>query len=122
MTPKKQKALVALLTQPTKEKAAAAAGITSKTLRGYLDDPEFQAEYRKAFAELVEDATRKVQQTLDPAVAVLREIMEDRDENGQVRVTAARSVLEYGLKMTETTDVLSRLQELEAEIGGEHGQ
>ena len=40
-----------------------------------------------------------------------------RDENGQVRVTAARSVLEYGLKMTETTDVLSRLQELEAEIG-----
>ncbi len=122
MTPKKQKALVALLTQPTKEKAAAAAGITSKTLRGYLDDPEFQAEYRKAFAELVEDATRKVQQTLDPAVAVLREIMEDRDENGQVRVTAARSVLEYGLKMTETTDVLSRLQELEAAIGGEHGQ
>ncbi len=122
MTPKKQRALVALLTQPTKEKAAAAAGITSKTLRGYLDDPEFQAEYRKAFAELVEDATRKVQQTLDPAVAVLREIMEDRDENGQVRVTAARSVLEYGLKMTETTDVLSRLQELEAAIGGEHGQ
>lgn len=52
----------------------------------------------------------------------MREIMEDRDENGQVRVTAARSVLEYGLKMTETTDVLSRLQELEAAIGGEHGQ
>ncbi|MEY8262508.1 hypothetical protein AALA80_19610 [Oscillospiraceae bacterium 50-60] len=33
MTPKMQKALAALLTQPTKEKAAAAAGITSKTLR-----------------------------------------------------------------------------------------
>lgn len=122
MTPKKQKALVALLTQPTKEKAASAAGITSKTLRGYLDDPEFQAEYKKAFAGLVEDATRKVQQTLDPAVAVLREIMEDSDENGQVRVSAARSVLEYGLKMTEQTDIITRLQELEAAIGGEHGQ
>ena len=122
MTPKKQKALVALLTQPTKEKAAAAAGITSKTLRGYLDDPEFQAEYKKAFAGLVEDATRKVQQTLDPAVAVLREVMEDSDENGQVRVSAARSVLEYGLKMTEQTDIITRLQELEAAMGGEHGQ
>ena len=119
MTPKKQKALVALLTQPTKEKAAAAAGITSKTLRGYLDDPEFQTEYRKVFTELVEDATRKVQQTLDPAVAVLREIMEDRDETGQVRVTAARSVLEYGLKMTETTDILARVNELETAMGGE---
>ena len=114
MTPKKQKALVALLTQPTKEKAATAAGITSKTLRSYLDNPEFRAEYRKAFSELVEDATRKVQQTLDPAVAVLREVMENDSENGQVRVSAARSVLEYGLKMTEQTDILNRLQELEA--------
>ena len=121
MTPKKQKALVALLTHPTKEKAAAAAGITSKTLRSYLNDPEFQAEYRKAFAGLVADATRKVQQTLDPAVAVLREIMEDSNENGQVRVSAARSVLEYGLKMTEQTDILDRLTELEAAMGGEHG-
>lgn len=122
MTPKQQKALVAFLTQPTKEKAATAAGITSKTLRSYLDDPEFRAEYRKAYSELVEDATRKVQQTLDPAVAVLREVMEDGSENGQVRVSAARSVLEYGLKMTEQTDILNRLQDLEAAMqeGGQH--
>ena len=122
MTPKMQKALAALLTQPTKEKAAAAAGITSKTLRSYLDDPEFQCEYRKAFDGLVRDATRKAQQTLDPAIAVLREIMENGDENGQVRVSTARSVLEYGLRLTEATDILSRLQELEAAMGGEHGQ
>ena len=120
LTPKKQKALLALLTSPTREKAAAAAGITSKTLRGYLDDPEFQAEYRKVFAQLVEDATRRVQQTLEPAVSVLREIMEDREENGQTRVSAARSVLEYGLKLTEQADILTRLQELEEAI--EHGQ
>lgn len=121
MTPKKQKALIALLTQPTKEKAASAAGITSKTLRSYLDDEEFRAEYKKAFASLVEDATRKVQQTLEPAVAVLREIMEDNDENGQVRVSAARSVLEYGLKLTEQTDILTRLTELEAAVESKHG-
>jgi hypothetical protein len=122
VTPKKHKALLALLTNPTKERAAEAAGITSKTLRGYLADPEFQAEYKKAFADLVEDATRKVQQTLEPAVAVLREIMEDRSENGQVRVSAARSVLEYGLKMTEQTDILTRIQELEAAMEGEYGK
>ena len=122
MTPKKHKALLALLTNPTKERAAEAAGITSKTLRGYLADPEFQAEYKKAFADLVEDATRKVQQTLEPAVAVLREIMEDRSENGQVRVSAARSVLEYGLKMTEQTDILTRIQELEAAMEVEYGK
>lgn len=121
MTPRQQRVLVALLTQPTKEKAASVAGVTSKTLRGYLNDPEFQAEYRKAFTELVRDATRKAQQTLDPAIAVLRKIMENEHENGQVRVSAARSVLEYGLKLTEQTDVLARLDELERQIGGEHG-
>lgn len=113
MTPKKQKALLALLTSSTREKAAAAAGITPKTLRGYLEDPEFQAEYKKAFAGLVEDAARQAQQTLDPAIAVLREIMEDNGESGQVRVSAARSVLEYGLKMTEKLAIIDKVDELE---------
>ncbi len=119
MTPKKQKALVALLTQPTKEKAAAAAGITSKTLRCYLDDPEFQAEYRKVFSELVEGATRQAQQAIAPALSTLREIVEDGDENAQARISAARSILEYSVKLTETTDILTRLDELETAMGGE---
>lgn len=116
LTPKQQKALLALLTQPTKEKAAAAAGITSKTLRGYLADPEFQAEYRKAFASLVEDATRQAQQSLASALSTLREIVEDQGENAQVRIQAARSTLEYALRLTEQNDVLSQLRELEAAV------
>lgn len=122
MTPKKQKALLALLTSPTREKAAAVAGITSKTLRGYLADPEFQAEYKRAFAVLVEDATRQAQQTLQPALFTLKEIMEDTGETAQARISAARSLLEYSLKMTEQLDILDRLTELEAAMGGEHGQ
>ena len=113
MTPKQKKALLALLSSPTKEKAAAAAGITSKTLRAYLADPEFQAEYRKAFAGLVEDATRQAQQAIAPALSTLREVVEDADENAQARISAARSILEYSLKLTETTDILTRLDELE---------
>lgn len=118
MTPKKQKALLALLTQPTKEKAAAAAGITSKTLRGYLAEADFQAEYKRAFSGLVEDATRQVQQAIAPALSTLREIVEDGEENAQARISAARSLLEYSLKLTESTDILNRLNELEQTIGG----
>jgi len=121
MTPKRQKALLALLTYPTREKAAAAAGITSKTLRGYLTEPEFQAEYKRAFTELVEDATRQVQQAIAPALSTLREIVETTDENAQARISAARSILEYSMKLTETTDILTRLHELETTMGGEHG-
>ena len=118
MTPKKQKALLALLTQPTKEKSAAAAGITSKTLRGYLAEADFQAEYKRAFSGLVEDATRQAQQAIAPALSTLREIVEDGEENAQARISAARSLLEYSLKLTESTDILNRLDELEQTIGG----
>ena len=118
MTPKKQKALLALLTQPTKEKPATAAGITSKTLRGYLAEADFQAEYKRAFSGLVEDATRQAQQAIAPALSTLREIVEDGEENAQARIYAARSLLEYSLKLTESTDILNRLDELEQTIGG----
>ena len=116
MTPKKQKALLALLSSPTKEKAAAAAGITPKTLRGYLEDPEFQAEYKKAFSGMVEDAVRQSQQSLAPALATLREIVEDNGLDAQPRISAARSILEYSMKLTEQNDILDKLEALEATV------
>lgn len=116
MTPKQQKALLALLTNPTKEKAAAAAGITPKTLRSYLADPEFQVEYKKAFAGLVEDATRQAQQAIAPALSTLRDVVEDGGESPQFRISAARSILEYSLKLTEQNDIMVQLQELEKAV------
>lgn len=115
MTPRQNRVLAALLTQPTKEKAALAAGISPRTLRDYLADQSFQAEYKRAFAGLVEDATRQAQQSIAPALSTLRQIVESEDENAQARISAARSILEYSMKLTEQTDILARLEELEKE-------
>lgn len=41
MTPKKEKALAALLTSPTVKAAAQETGVGSRTMRLYLKDPEF---------------------------------------------------------------------------------
>ena len=114
MTPNKERALQALLTQPNKKMAAQAAGITPRTLTMYLSDPEFQTEYRKAFGQLVQDATRQAQQSLSPALSALRSIVEDDNENSSARIAAARSLLEYGLRLTEFSDIL---QELESVAG-----
>lgn len=119
MTPKQQRAIAALLTHSTKQEAARAAGIDPRTLRRYFEDSEFQKAYRDAFSGLVEDATRKAQQSIAPALSTLREITEDRGEQGQVRVSAARSLLEYGLRLTEQLDILDRLKELEDVINGQ---
>lgn len=115
MTPNKVRALQALLTQPTKELAARAAGIAPRTLRSYLADPDFQAEYKKAFGQLVTDATRQAQQSLSPAISALRDIVEDDNENSSARISAARSLLEYGLRLTEFSDILAELQAVEGD-------
>ena len=113
MTPNHQRALDGLLTCPTKKQAAAAAGITDRTLRTYLADPGFQAEYRKAVAGVVEDATRQAQDALNPAITALRCIVEDEGEKSGNRIAAARTLLEYGLKLTEFNDILRDLMDAE---------
>lgn len=90
-------------------------------MRRYLADPEFQAAYKEAFSGLITDATRQAQQSLSPALSTLREIVEDNDENAQARISAARSILEYSLKLTEQTDILARLSELETAMEGKDG-
>lgn len=105
----------ALLTQPTKKAAAEAAGIAPRTLRDYLADPEFQKEYKKAFGQLVTDATRQAQQSLSPAISALRDIAEDENENSSARIAAARGLLEYGLRLTEFSDILAELEAVEGD-------
>ena len=116
MTQKQQKALAALLTNPTREAAAAAAGIGSKTLRRYLADPEFQAEYQQAVSGVIADAAQQARQSLSPALTCLREIVEDSGEPSTARISAARSLLEYGLRLTETADILTQIETLERRL------
>jgi catalase (peroxidase I) len=113
LSPNQQKAIAALLTSKSNEEAARQSGISPRTLSRYLSDPAFKAEYQKAFNGLVERATRQAQRNLTPAVSTLQEIMQDPEQNGQVRVSAARSLLEYSMKLSERVDILERLDELE---------
>lgn len=113
LTPNKQRALQALLTQPTKAEAAQVAGISPRTLRDYLQDAEFQREYKRAVSDVIDSATRQAQRALAPALSALLAIVED-DEAMQMpgignRVSAARSLLDYGLRLTEFNDILREL-------------
>lgn len=117
MTPNKERALAALMKCRTKAEAAEVAGIDPRTLRRYFDDTDFQEAYKKAFGGMVEDATRQAQQAIAPALSTLREIMEDSEETAAARIQAARSTLEYALKLTEQNDILEQLRELEEEMG-----
>ena len=101
MTQTKEKVLHALLTERTTTAAAAACGITDRTIRNYLRDPEFIQEYNAAFGLMINKAMRKAQQSMESAVEVLQEIAADQREDGAIRVNAAQSIIEYGLKLSE---------------------
>ena len=116
MTPRKEKALQALLVSRTRAQAAKAAGIGESTLREYMKDPEFLDRYREAFENLVQDATRQAGQAIAPALSCLREIVEDRGEAPQARIQAARYLVEYALRLGEQCDLLARLERLEAAV------
>lgn len=88
-----------------------------------MKDPEFLERYREAFGNLVQDASRQAQQALALAISTLTEIMGNTDEQATARIQAARSTLEYALKLTEQTDILEQLRELERwkeETDGKH--
>ena len=123
MTGKKEKALAALIRAPTRAEAARAAGVGVSTLRRWMkEDAVFRAGYKAALTELLEDASAQSKKNLSRALDVLAEIME-RGENSQVRISAARSALEYGLKLTEAVDIVTRLGELEKKLSeAEHEQ
>ena len=78
-----------------------------------MKDQEFLERYREAFGNLVQDATRQAQQALTLAISTLTEIMGNADEQATARIQAARSTLEYALKLAEQTDILEQLRELE---------
>ena len=114
MTPNKEKLLAALLTSRTKKEAAAAAGISDRTMRSYFEDKEFCQRYREAFAGVVQDATRRAQQLLEPALSTLQTVIEDEEIPAQARITAARSIIDYSMRLTEQNDIMRQLDELEA--------
>lgn len=69
--------------------------------------------------QVVEDATREAQQGLSPAIKALRDMLTDDEaiqkKGSGVRVAAARSMLEYGLRLTEFNDILKELRSLQGE-------
>ena len=70
-------------------------------------------EYRRRCAEMLDNATSSAKAALPPAVERLRAIVEDDTQAPQQHIAAARALLEYGLRLTETADFEARLKALE---------
>ena len=105
--------VVALLENPTLEKAAAALGISGVTLWRWMQRPEFQAAYREARRRAFSQALGRLQHASSAAVATLLKIMVDPNAPASSRVRAASSVLDHTAKAIEIEDIEARVTQLE---------
>ena len=112
---RKQEALIsALLTTPTLADAAHTAGIGEVTAWRWLKDATFQAAYREARRQVVQQAIVQVQQATGEAVETLRQVMQAADAPASAKVSAAKTILETAVKAVELEDLEARIVALEA--------
>jgi hypothetical protein len=118
-TPKQDKALIALLTQPTISAAARKAGIGERTLHTWLGEADFATAYRDARRAAVTQAIARLQQISGKAVDALLEVIDTEYTPAPpaVRVSAASKILDLAMKATELEDLAERLAALEQQMG-----
>ena len=113
LTPRQDKAVEAMLQQPTLARAAAAVGVHERTLRRWLAEPAFrdavQAARRAAFGQ----AMGLVQWYASVAVAALVKVVNDPAAPANCRVTAAAVLLKVGREGIELDDLARRVEALE---------
>jgi hypothetical protein len=112
-TANKEKSLAALLESATITEAAKKCGLSEKTLRRYLENAEFQKEFRAARRVIFEQNIVRLQSLHAGAVDALERNL--NCENPSVEVRAAQIIIEGNRKDFETTDILLRLEGLENE-------
>jgi DNA-binding transcriptional MerR regulator len=113
MKTNQENALNALLASASITDAAQICGLSEKTLRRYLDDAEFQKEFRAARRVVFEQNIVRLQSLHAGAVDTLERNL--NCENPSVEVRAAQIIIEGNRKDFETLDILERLEKIEDE-------
>lgn len=102
LTAKQRRAIGILLITPSITAAAASLGVGEQTLYQWLAEPSFAEAYRQARCDVVTHSVAQLQRAASTAVAVLVEVMNNPDEAGMTRITAAHMVLELAFEGART--------------------
>jgi hypothetical protein len=107
---------MALACGVTVENAARQAGISTATAYRRLADPDFLQRLRALRADMVQRTAGTLTAASGESVRTLLELQKPSAPPA-VRLGAARSVLEIGIKMREAADLEERLSALEQQLG-----
>lgn len=121
LSPKRVKALTALLTEPTLQQAARAAGVGDATLYRWLSDPVFREQFVELRRQVVDQAVSKISGILTEIVQTLYEIALDKEAPASARVASCRELLERTFQSITLAELNVRISNLEKGAGYGNG-
>jgi arginine/lysine/ornithine decarboxylase len=116
LTPKQEKAIAALISEPTILLAAEKTGTSEATMHRWLREESFNKAYKESRRALISQTITILQQTTNEAVRTLRSVMTDENAPASSRVTAASKLLEMTFKGYEIYDMADRFDEIEQRL------
>ena len=110
----RERAILALLSEKTIGTAAAKSGVNEKTLRRWLaEDKAFQTAYVSARHATFQVGMSRVQALTGRAVDTLEDLL-GAEKYPNVRLGAARTLVEIGIHQHDAEHILHKLDEIEA--------
>lgn len=119
LTPKQRLAVAALLTEPSNQAAAAACGVSARTLWRWQQQPAFVDALRAAERGAIDQASRRLATAAGTAITVLTDVLNSPTAAPGIKVRAAECVLMAVLKIRELASLEQRVAVLEMLIHGE---
>lgn len=104
----------ALVGGASESDAAAVAGVSDRTARRWLVRPAVRQELARCSAAVLGEVSVRLVAVMSEAIDVLRSVMSDPAASAPARTSAARAVLEVGLRLAELVSLSDRVAVLEA--------
>lgn len=111
-----QRALELLLLGRTHLDVAKEVGVASFTLTRWKRLPEFKQALEEVRAAAFDGLVESINALTDEAVATISEMMRDRDTPPQVRLSAARMIVETSIKVRETQQLADEIEAIKARL------
>ena len=112
LTPQQHLAAAALISSPSLVEAASAAQINERTLRRWLEQPEFAALVAQLESQLIDFAVHRLVDFQQEAIDTIRELCHHSDDE-RIKLRAAQILLDSLLKLRVQQTFEARLAELE---------
>lgn len=100
---KRNQVIMALISEPTKQKACEVLGITPRTLYNYMSDADFKKDYKEAVNNLLDDTIINYKMTMHNGAKILNDIIMSDTESTETKLKAIKIAVDSGIRLAEKT-------------------